>query len=242
MKKLSISPKRKRQVMGICLGLLFSAISYTVLSLPSNENLLTLGPANTGHDELACQDCHTKAPGTAIQQIEANFMHFIGNRKTEVDFGHLDVDTKKCQGCHDRPNDRHPMHRFHEPRFAETRKKLAVTECETCHKEHAGVRLTLPLEQMTYCSNCHDDLVVNNDPLDVSHEQLIAQEKWTTCLQCHDFHGNHFMETPKLMRDTISIDELKAYFDGGDSPFSDQKKYDPKKKPEEKLVANKKNR
>jgi len=234
-----ISPKRKRQVIGISLGFLLTAISYAVLSLPSNEDLLTLGPANTGHEDLECVDCHTKAPGTVLQQLQANFMFMIGQRKSEVEFGHLDVDTKKCEGCHDRPNDRHPMYRFKEPRFAETRKKIKVTECETCHKEHAGVRLTIPIDESTFCSNCHDDLEVNNDPLDVPHSQLIEEEKWTTCLQCHDFHGNHLMKTAEHMKDTISIAQLKAYFDGEKSPYAEKKKYDPKKKPEDKLIKNK---
>lgn len=235
-----ISPKRKRQFIGICTGLLCTVVSYTVLSMPSNEDLLTLGPANTGHEDLQCVDCHTKAPGSLFQQVQANFMVLIGSRVNEVDFGHEDVDTKKCQGCHDRPNDRHPVYRFEETRFAEATEKLDARECETCHQEHKGMRVTLPVDQATYCMNCHEDLKVNDDPLDISHEQLIKEEKWATCLQCHDFHGNHFMHTVEEMKDTIPLETLKAYFEGENSPYSDTKKYDPKKKPEDKLVPNRK--
>lgn len=235
-----ISPKRKRQVIGMAVGVVLTLICYVVLSLPANEDLVSLGPLNTGHEELECVDCHTKAPGTALQQMQANFMHAIGQRKNEVEFGHLDVDTKKCQGCHDRPNDRHPVHRFKETRFADARKALDPTQCETCHLEHKGVRLTLEVTQATYCKNCHEDLEMKNDPLDVSHEQLIKEEKWATCLQCHDFHGNHFMESATKLKDTISIAEIQAYFDGEPSPYSDRKKYIAKKKPELELIENKK--
>jgi len=234
-----ISPKRKKQFTGICVGLLLSALSYAVLSMPVNEKFLTLGPENTGHEELACEDCHTKAPGTVFQQIQANFMYLIGQRNNPADFGYLEVDTKKCQGCHDRPNDRHPVFRFEEPGYNDAREVIEVTECETCHLEHNGARVTLPINEATFCSNCHDDLVVNNDPLDISHEQLIAEEKWATCLQCHDFHGNHMMHTAEEMKDTISIDQLLEYFNGEDSPYSDKKKYSAKKNPEDELVKNK---
>ena len=81
---------------------------------------------------------------------------------------------------------------------------------------------------------------MKNDPLDVPHAQLIKEEKWSTCLQCHDFHGNHFMKTAEHMKDTVSIEALKAYFEGGESPYSDRKKYIAKKKPEDKLIENKK--
>lgn len=235
-----ISPKRKRQVIGMCAGVLLSVVAYVVLLIPSNEDLVSLGPMNTGHEELQCIDCHTKAPGTALQQIQANFMHMIGARNNDVEFGHLDVDTKKCQGCHDRPNDRHPVHRFQETRFADARKNIEVTQCETCHLEHQGVRLTIAVNEATYCKNCHEDLDMKNDPLDVPHAQLIKEEKWSTCLQCHDFHGNHFMKTAEHMKDTVSIEALKAYFEGGESPYSDRKKYIAKKKPEDKLIENKK--
>ena len=185
-----ISPKRKRQIIGMCVGIIATLIAYLTLSLPSNEDYLSLGPMNTGHENLECADCHTKAPGNAMQQIQANFMHLIGQRKNSVTFGHEDVDTKKCQSCHDRPNDRHPTYRFKETRFSKARSAIDATKCETCHLEHNGKRLTLKIEQATYCKNCHGDLVLKNDPLDYSHEKLIKESRWSTCLQCHDFHGN----------------------------------------------------
>lgn len=235
-----ISPKRKRQVIGGGIGVLISIIGFTVLSLPSNEDMLSLGPMNTGHEKLVCMDCHVKAPGNAFQQIQANVMHMIGLRNNEVEFGHLDVDTKKCQSCHDRPNDRHPVYRFTEPRFNDARKNIAITECETCHLEHKGMRVTLNMNELTYCKNCHEDLVMKNDPLDISHEDLIKAGLWSSCLQCHDFHGNHFMETAEELKDTISYTAIKAYLEGAESPYGKEKKYKAKESPEEKLIENKK--
>lgn len=235
-----ISPKRRRQVVGGGIGIVLSVICYVVLTLPSNEDLVSLGPMNTGHENLKCMDCHVKAPGTTLQQIEANFLHLIGQRNNQVEFGHLDVDTKKCQACHDRPNDRHPVHRFTEPRFNDARKQIAVTECETCHLEHKGLRVTLDIDKATYCKNCHEDLVMKNDPLDISHEDLIKAGLWSSCLQCHDFHGNHFMETATSVKDTISYQAIKAYFEGKSSPYGDQIKYKAKQTAEDKLIELKK--
>lgn len=235
-----ISPKRKRQVIGMCIGLMATVATYTVLSLPASEDLLSLGPMNTGHEDLECADCHTKAPGSALEQMQANFMHIIGQRSNPVEFGHEDVDTKKCQGCHDRPNDRHPTYRFKETRFADARADLDATQCESCHLEHNGKRLTLSMQQTTYCKNCHEDLVIKDDPLDVSHAELIKQERWSTCLQCHDFHGNHFMKTAEVISDTISLTQIQSYFEGGESPYGKRKKYIAKRNPQDKLIENKK--
>ena len=160
----------------------------------------------------------------------------FGARNHTVSFGTLDVDTKKCQGCHDRPNDRHPVHRFKEPRFADARKAINPTECESCHLEHSGMRMTRT--ETGFCINCHEDLEIKDDPIDVPHVELIANSEWTTCLQCHDFHGNHKMETPEAMKDTIAMTAIKAYIEGGKDPYSDLKRYSPKKKPEDELTKN----
>jgi hypothetical protein len=73
--------------------------------------------------------------------------------------------------------------------------------------------------------NCHQDLEVEDDPIDVPHAILADTEQWSTCIQCHDFHGNHRYEIPNRMKDTIPIRELKAYFNGGPDPFGSDKKY-----------------
>ena len=227
---MKISRKRKRQWIGFGVGLLVTACTYTYLSLPSNEASLSLGPMNTGHEDLSCEACHTSAKGNVFQQLQANVMFTFGMRKTVADFGTENVDTEKCQECHDRPNDRHPLHRFTEPRFAKARKNLGVTNCESCHTEHNGVRVTQP--NIGYCQNCHGDTEMNNDPLEISHKELVANEMWTTCLQCHDFHGNHVYHAAESMNDTIPLKIVREYLNGGKSPYSDVKKYFPLKEEE----------
>ncbi len=222
---MKISRKRRRQWIGMGMGILATSFGYVFLSLPQYESYLSKGPMNTGHEDLNCVSCHTPAKGTVWQQFQANVMHTFGMRKTEADFGTENVDNTKCLACHERDNDRHPLHRFTEPRFAEARKNLGVTYCESCHTEHNGVRITQT--QIGYCQNCHEDTEMNNDPLEVSHKELIKNEQWNTCLQCHDFHGNHIYHAATSMKDTIPIKAIKAYFDGGKSPYADKKKYYP---------------
>jgi len=222
---MKISRKRKRQWIGFGLGIFTTALMYTYLSLPSNEEMVSLGEMNTGHESLSCESCHTPARGNVFQQVQANFMFSIGLRNTEVDFGTENVDTKKCLECHDRENDRHPLHRFEEPRFAKARQNLGVTQCESCHEEHNGKRVTQV--NIGYCVNCHEDTELKNDPLEISHEELIEKEMWTSCLQCHDFHGNHIYRTPESMQDTIPIVTVREYLDGGLSPYSELKKFYP---------------
>lgn len=224
---MKISRKRKRQWIGFGVGLLVTSVTYVVISLPANEDMLSLGPMNTGHEDLSCESCHTSTKGNVFQQLQANLMFSVGLRKTVADFGSQNVDTKKCLECHDRANDRHPLHRFTEPRFANARKNLPAptgqVECESCHIEHNGVRLTQT--NVGYCQNCHEETTLKNDPLEISHAELIKREMWNTCLQCHDFHGNHIFHAAESMKDTIPMTIVREYFDGGKSPYADVKKY-----------------
>lgn len=222
---MMISRKRRRQWIGFGVGILATSITYVVLSVPSNEKFLSKGPMNTGHEDLSCESCHTPAKGNVFQQFQANVMYTFGLRRTEADFGTENVDTDKCQDCHDRPNDRHPLHRFEEARFSDARKELGVTECESCHNEHDGVRITQT--NIGYCENCHGDTELSDDRLEISHKQLVERELWNTCLQCHDFHGNHIYEVAHSMKDTIPVKVVQEYFDGGPSPYSDNKKHEP---------------
>lgn len=222
---MQISRKRRRQWIGFGAGIFLTVVTYVVLASPRNEDLLSKGPMNKGHEDLSCESCHTSSKGNVFQQLQANVMFTFGLRKTEADFGTENVDNQKCLDCHDRPNDRHPLHRFTEPRFVEARKNIGVTECESCHQEHNGVRITQV--DIGYCRNCHEDTELSHDPLEISHKELIAQQQWTTCLQCHDFHGNHIYEAAESMKDTIPIKVVKNYFDGGKTPYADVKKYKP---------------
>ncbi len=219
------NPLRKRQHTGSLIGIIVTIIIYCILPLKPAEDLLSLGPMNTGHEGLSCNACHTDAKGNLVQQIQSNIAYAVGMRKKATDFGTENVDTKKCLECHDRPNDRHPTHRFLEPRFKEAIASINATQCETCHREHNGTRVVL--KNANFCMNCHYDLEVKNDPIDTPHATLIANKQWSTCLQCHDFHGNHIYEVADRLKDTIPLQQIHAYLKGGLDPFSSKKKHLP---------------
>ncbi len=50
---------------------------------------------------------------------------------------------------------------------------------------------------------------------------------WSTCLQCHDFHGNHIYDAPEMLKDTLPLQTVREYLDGGTSPYADIKQYYP---------------
>lgn len=218
-----ISPLRKRQFFGILTGLLLAIPLVFFLNTEAAESYVSLGPMNTGHENLTCISCHADAKGNLMQQIQSNISHKFGARTEGVAFGTEDVTLDNCLQCHDRPNDRHPTHRFSEPRFKDAIKNIDATTCITCHKEHNAERISV--SPVNYCMNCHETLKVENDPLDISHEQLIADKEWSTCIQCHDFHGNHKYVVPEKLKDTIPMKKLDLYFKGGEDPFGDDKKY-----------------
>lgn len=218
-----ISPLRQRQFLGAIIGLILSIPLIYILTLDANEQYISIGPMNTGHEDLKCFSCHADAKGNLIQQVQSNFSHLAGVRDQGVDFGTKDVTVDNCLQCHERANDRHPTYRFSEPRFKDAIKNIDATTCITCHKEHKEERVSV--KSINYCMNCHQTLDVENDPLDISHKDLIAQEKWFTCIQCHDFHGNHKYSVPEKLSDTIPMKEIQKYFDGGKDPYGDSKKY-----------------
>ena len=218
-----VSPLRKRQFFGILTGLALAIPLVFFLNTDAAESYVSLGPMNTGHEELTCVSCHADAKGNLIQQLQSNFSHTFGARKEGVDFGTKDVTVDNCLQCHDRPNDRHPTHRFSEPRFKDAIKNIDATTCITCHKEHNSERVSVT--PVNYCMNCHETLKVENDPIDISHEELIASKEWFTCIQCHDFHGNHKYAVPEKLKDTIPMTKLQEYFKGGEDPFGNDKKY-----------------
>lgn len=213
--------RRGNRRLALVAGIILGVVLLGAMAFPTPSNLMALGPMNTGHETLECTDCHSPAKGTIFQQLNANFQHFTGQRASSVAFGSDDVDNKKCESCHKRPNDRHPMYRFKEPRFKDARLAIGAERCESCHGEHKGVRLAI--QDLTFCSNCHQDTELTDDPLDVSHAELISSNLWSTCLQCHDFHGNHVMDVAHKMQDTISVSTIADYAHGGDDPYGDIK-------------------
>lgn len=205
--------------MGIALGGAAATSALLALAWPGNEHLSAAGPMNPGHDGLACESCHRPAPGTLRQQLQANARFAVGMRDAPVDFGERRVENADCTSCHDRPFDRHPVSRFVEPRFAEARAALTVQRCEGCHKEHTGTRVSAPVD---YCVQCHSDLQLASDPLDHSHADLVQEQRFDTCLGCHDFHGNHVMRPAREISRIIPVAQLESYFAGGASPYPAQ--------------------
>ena len=206
-----------RRKIGVTAGLLLGACLVTFLSWPGQEHLRIPGPMNTLHDDLACDSCHRAAPGTVRQQLQNAARAWIGRDAVPVDIGYRAVGNDECLACHERPDDRHPVFRFLEPRFAEVREELHPERCTSCHREHHGVRITAP--ETTFCRHCHEDTALDSDPLDVSHRDLVARDRWDTCLGCHDYHGNHVIKAPHRLENAIPIDRIKTYFEGGASPY-----------------------
>lgn len=183
-----------------------------------NKKWLSPGSANTGHENLICSDCHRESDGTTRQQIQANVKHSLGLRKHDVNFQLNPVTNEQCLDCHDRENDKHPVQRFNEPRFAEVRKKLHPELCVSCHKEHQGKRVTL--EDIGYCKECHDKFSIKHDSISVPHQNIVILNAWQTCLGCHDFHGNHEIKLLTDVNKVISADEIQNHFDGKSSIYS----------------------
>ena len=210
---------RRRQRLGLVAGTGASLAITVALTLPGQANLRARGPMNPGHAALACGSCHRSAPGTMRQQLQANARYLIGLRTKPVAFGRLPVENSVCLDCHERPNDRHPVFRFREPRFQEAREALAPHRCGSCHREHTGRRL---MTSVDFCSECHSELAMKVDPLDVPHATLVDGGRWQTCLGCHDFHGNHVHDEPTRIAQAISPERLLDYFGTGDSPYPGQ--------------------
>jgi len=214
-------PSSTRRRVGIGLGLCLAIAALCAFLAPGQEHLTAPGRMNSGHEELACTNCHRPAPGSVRQQIQAGTRFLIGLRETPVDFGYREVENDDCYACHERPFDRHPVFRFNEPRFSDARKVIAPQHCASCHREHSGRRVTV---EPGYCQHCHGELEMKDDPLDVPHATLVREGLWHSCLGCHDFHGNHVMDSPTRLADAIPSLRLGRYFQGEASPYPRQLK------------------
>ena len=228
MKATSQNKKKpnKRRIISFISAFIVSAITMVALALPENESLLSPGPMNPGHEKLNCEECHLEAEGSSRQQIQANLQYLLGNRDNTVAVGHAAVSNDDCLACHRRPKDNHPVFRFNEPRFSKARKALAPQNCNSCHREHRGQRVSM---EISSCKTCHKKLELKKEPLKISHKQLIKEKRWKTCLGCHDFHGNHKMKTETDLEEMLTSDQIEAYFNDSKSPYSDERKYKAKK-------------
>lgn len=206
----------RRRRVGSVIGSLLAGLTLLGLCWPGNEHWSAAGPMNTGHAALPCASCHRPSPGTVRQQLQANARFALGIRRAPVDFGERGVESSDCLACHERPFDRHPVSRFIEPRFSRARAAVDVQRCDGCHREHSGARVT---SEVNVCRHCHGDLKLRLDPLDTSHEDLVREERFSTCLGCHDFHGNHVMSPAKRMSEAVPLPQIGAYLRGGASPY-----------------------
>lgn len=217
--RVRLTPARVRN-LALALVLPLAATAGVLALGGPVERLTAHGPIQTGHADVACRECHLPAPGTLRQQVQAGLRHAVGLRADKVDFGYAPVSSEACTACHARPNERHPIYRFREPRFQSARAIVDATTCLGCHTEHRAERVAAPLD---VCKACHDTLVLKLDPLDRPHDVLIAAAAWETCLGCHDFHGNHSHKPPVLLLEAKGIDALLAYLKDGRDPYSDVK-------------------
>jgi ribosomal protein L37AE/L43A len=195
------------------LGAALSLPLIWALALPDRQWIQAAGAATPGHEQLRCESCHVPAPGTFRQQVQAGARYLLGLRETPATIGMQPVDDARCVACHDRPNDRHPLTNLSEPRFAEAQAAHGVHHCTGCHREHHGARFTASPQ---LCSSCHHDTVVKGDPLEPSHAALFDDDRWETCLQCHDFHGNHDLRRgthpyPASMDEAFDLSAVRSY-------------------------------
>lgn len=204
------------------LAALLPLLAVGTLFLPRGERLRAAGPANPGHEQLTCGQCHRPAEGTVRQQLQANVRFLAGLRGSATEFVHRPVGNPDCVACHENEEDRHAPYRFNEPRFAEARAEIAPQYCVSCHTEHSGRRVTMT---PTFCSQCHAETAIREDPIEPSHATLIAQAKWATCLSCHDFHGNHLRETPQSFDEAVSEADVARYLGAGPPIYGERVRF-----------------
>lgn len=202
----------KAYVAGACM----SALPVFAL-LPELESFRPHGHPNVGHEQLKCVDCHVDAGATTRQTLQAKVKHAIGWRQTGAVLGMRPVGNATCVQCHANPDDRHTPHRFLEPRFDEARAATGAQLCVSCHREHSGTRVTLA--DARFCASCHAEMKAKDDRIVPTHDHLVANKRWETCLQCHDYHGNHRGHAPQRLVDAASVETLNRYLAGGPSPY-----------------------
>ena len=78
-----------------------------------------------------------------------------------------------------------------------------------------------------FCTHCHQDTSLEDDPITPTHVELVRRGSWNTCLQCHDFHGNHVRDTPLRLEEGVPEALILEYFLGGPSPYGDEKRVEP---------------
>jgi ferredoxin-NADP reductase/bacterioferritin-associated ferredoxin len=210
------APSRSFRFKAYIAGALLMLLPLLVL-LPGLQEMRPHGHPNVGHEQLKCVACHAETPATLRQTLQAKVKHTIGLRETGAVFGMQAVTTATCTQCHANPGDRHAPHRFLEPRFEKARAETGAQQCVSCHREHSGVRITAA--NTGYCVSCHADMKVKDDKTSPTHDVLVREKRWDTCLQCHDYHGNHKWRAPLRLVDATTVEVLEKYMKTGPSPF-----------------------
>ncbi len=219
-----VGPVKGGRAQVLAVSLLIGIIFLGLWWVPPGQGFKALGPMNVSHNNLECTACHTEAPGTFRQQIGHNAQALMGLHDHDmVAVGFAPVDNKACISCHKRPNDRHPTSRFLETQYAEQRNTLGPHECNNCHGEHHGERVAAV--EPGFCIHCHQDMEVSFDSAQPSHAELLENEDWATCLQCHDFHGNHVRDVPRKLTQGISQEIVLRYLKGGPDPYGAEKTF-----------------
>lgn len=208
--------------MAVILSLPLCTVGALAVSSNHLSNLVAHGPIQQGHSGIDCMDCHKPSVGTVRQQLQAKLAYTLNKRTNPVDFGYQPVISKFCLECHQRPNERHPVYRFNEPRFSNARNDLHANSCLGCHSEHRYQRVSVDIN---FCSHCHEKLSIKNDPIDIPHSSLASDAAWDTCLGCHDFHGNHEHKPETIVSKRISHSRIQTYFADGEDPYGTTRIY-----------------
>lgn len=211
-----------RRKIGYFLGLFVALLVVVILILPQSVTLHATGPGNIGHEKLKCEHCHKEDIGSIRQRLQANIQYLLGGREQAVSFGLKPVSNNECIYCHERPNDRHPVYRFFEPKYQKIQKQIQPQFCVSCHREHTGKRVT---SDMVFCKNCHKNLKLKNDPITKTHQEIVENKDWSSCLGCHDYHGNHRMKINTDYQKRIHKETIAQYFNVFASPYSKEKLY-----------------
>ena len=212
------APARSFRYKAYVAGIALAAAPMLLLTQPL-EPSRPHGHPNIGHERLQCVACHVASPGSMRQVFQAKVKHALGWRQTGAVLGMQPVTSATCVQCHANADDRHPTHRFLEPRFAEARAAIAPQVCVSCHREHSATRFTAA--NAGYCVNCHKDLQVKDDRTSPTHDFLVRTNQWATCLQCHDYHGNHKWTAPLRLQDGNTLEALNRYLKDGPSPYGE---------------------
>ena len=226
---MKFDSKTKLRFLAVIISMPIFALAAVAVSVPEFKFMIAHGPIQKGHENVDCTGCHVLATGTSRQQIQAKFKSMVGLRKSGADFGYIAVASESCLNCHERPNERHPIYRFNEPRFQQARVEIEATSCMGCHSEHKDQRVVEEVGQ-SFCVHCHDDLKLKEDPLDIDHVTLIKDGEWESCLGCHDFHGNHAHKPQLVVAEAFAPSAIEAYLENGVSPFGAEKLYKAKEK------------